>query len=191
MRALESSAAGQREFHAATRMEGFLESASPAMRAIERIIADIAPTNIPVLLVGEAGSGKEALALHIHRLSPRRNDTFVKLGCAGLRPRSQNGKGFPFPAEAGTLFWEEIGALRIACQAELMQELANGDTTNQGNASESRFICSTSRDLEEEMRAGRFREELYYRINGVCLRLPPLRLRREDNAGLAEQVLRE
>jgi len=150
------------------------------MQAIERVIEDIAPTDIPILLVGESGSGKDALALRIHRLSAWRDNAFVKLSCAGLRPGSQNGTGMVPSSGAGTLFLDEIGDLHPRLQHELMRSLANGKSGSLGPSLTSRLICSTSRDLEEEMRAGRLWEELYYRINGVCLRLPPLRHRRED-----------
>jgi two-component system response regulator AtoC len=165
----------------------FVHGVSPAMRALERTIADIAPTDIPVLLVGESGTGKEVVALEIHRLSRRWNEAFVKCGCAGLTGESiaarlncgQRDIG-DSATSSGTLFLDEISHLDSASQARLLNLLPNsvGVPTEQGSS--ARIISSTTHNLEEEMRNGRFFEELYYRINGVCLRMPPLRHRKDD-----------
>jgi two-component system response regulator AtoC len=158
----------------------FVAGVSPAMRALERVIADIAPTDIPVLLLGESGTGKEIVAMQIHRLSQHRNEPFVKMSCVALTPESFNGRlHYPDPANgavSGSLFLDEISQLDAACQPKLLHVLPDGEEPGAA----PRVISSTSRNLDEEMRAGRFREELYYRVNGVCLRLPPLRHRKED-----------
>jgi DNA-binding NtrC family response regulator len=172
----------------------YVVAASPAMRALERVIADIAPTNIPVLLVGESGTGKEAVALQIHGLSTRSRDPFVKVSCAAVTPE-YFGNGHPAritgsnQGQAGTLFLDEISELEIACQPKLLHILLEGDGIHPTAGSPPRVIAATNRNLEEEMHAGRFREELYYRINGVCLRLPPLRHRRQDIPGLVDHFL--
>ncbi len=176
----------------------FVRGESPAMRALERIIEDIAPTDIPVLLQGESGTGKEILALEIHRRSRRCQQPFVKLNCAALTQASfeerallsGNGNANGSEAFGGTLFLDEIGELDPALQPKLLHVLpeGNGAATPHRLA---RLICATSRNLEELLRAGRFREELYYRINGVCLRLPPLRQCKKDIPQLVEFFLRK
>lgn len=169
----------------------YVFGSSPAMRALERVIHDIAPTDIPVLLLGESGTGKEVVALEIHRRSLRGEQPFVKISCATLSPAQINGR---FPAGssaghfAGTLFLDEIADLDPECQARLLHALPDGNATN-GHGGGARVICSSGRNLEELMRAGRLREELYYRINGVCLRLPPLRHCKADIPALVDFFL--
>jgi two-component system response regulator AtoC len=177
----------------------YVPAASAAMRAVERVVADIAPTDIPILLVGEIGTGKEIVAAHIHRLSQRSQQPFVKMSCAALTPeffqagRSHGANGGSAGLELpGTVLLDEISELDAACQPRLLHALpdSEGLSGNGGGITiVGRIISTTSRNLEEQMRAGRFREELYYRINGVCLRLPPLRQRREDVLVLAEHFL--
>jgi len=171
----------------------YLRAVSSAMRAIEQVIADIAPTDIPVLLVGESGTGKDVVGLHIHRLSPRRQKSFRKVICSSLTPEAQfpsdtNIQSHLLGSGGGTLFLDEVSELSPAAQSHLLQALSEGERSS-GEGLGERLVCATSRNLEEQMRAGRFREELYFRINGVCLRLPPLRHRQEDLAGLAEYFL--
>jgi two-component system response regulator AtoC len=171
----------------------FVHGASPAMRAIERTIADIASTDIPVLLVGESGTGKEVVALEIHRLSRHRDEPFVKCGCSGLtgdslsaRLQLAENESAADPANNGSLFLDGINHLELAAQGRLLQLLPDGTGTPPQGCHGMRFISSTTRNLEDEMKGGRFREELYYRINGVHLRLPPLRDRKEDIPALLE-----
>jgi two-component system, NtrC family, response regulator AtoC len=178
--------------------EYFVPGVSPSMRALERTIADIAPTDIPVLLVGGSGAGKEVMALEIHRLSKRWNEAFVKCGCAGLTAESlaarlncgdgSKGEG---TTGGGSLFLDEISNLDLPSQARLLDILPDGTRMTAENRVSMRIISSTTRNLEEEMRNGRFREELYYRINGVSLRLPPLRQRRDDISGLLDFFLKK
>jgi len=171
---------------------------SPAMRALERTIADIAPTEIPVLLVGESGTGKEVVALEIHRLSQRWSEAFVKFGCAGLSSDSlvahlqkrESGLG-DSAASGGSLFLDEISHLEPASQARLLHLLPDGNGTPYPGCYGVRVISSTTRNLEDEMSAGRFREELYYRISGVHIRLPPLRNRKEDIPALLDFFLKK
>jgi two-component system, NtrC family, response regulator AtoC len=177
----------------------FVRGVSPAMRALERTIADIASTDIPVLLVGESGTGKEVVALEIHRLSRRWNEAFVKCGCAGLNNESLAARLLN-PAEhakgngtngGGSLFLDEISQLDSATQSRLLNLLPDGAGVPSENCLSVRLISSTTRDLEDEMRHGRFREELYYRINGVYLRLPPLRQRMEDVPALCNFFIKK
>ncbi len=162
-------------------------SHSPGMQAIERAIADIAPTDIPVLLVGESGTGKEWLAAEIHRLSPSCEEPFVKVSCASLTVkalnawsrRTDNGRGKGQKA-IGTVFLDEISDLEPPCQGKLLPALPGDNGVPLGPCLGARVIASTWRNLQEEVRAARFRGDLYYRINGVCLRVPPLRQRKED-----------
>ena len=168
----------------------FVGGVSPAIRALERVITDVAPTDIPILLVGESGTGKEAVALELHRRSKNSNELFVKCSCAGLvvesfRIHLVNG------TRGGTTFFDDVGRLDAASQAVLLQFLSDGSSPLQGRFLRDRVISSTTCNLEEEMRAGRFREELYYRINGVCLRLPALRQRQEDVPLLLDHFLRK
>lgn len=176
----------------------FVRGVSPAMRALERVIADVAPTDVPILLVGESGTGKEVVALEVHRRSRNSNESFVKCSCAGLAPeslRSHLGDGTQSGGEIAsrscTTFFDDISRLDTANQGVLVQFLSDNGSASQGYCLRDRVISSTTRDLEEEMRAGRFREELYYRINGVCLRLPSLRQRSEDVPLLLDHFLKK
>src|ERR1700688_1940888 len=171
----------------------FVHGASAAMRALERTIADIASTDIPVLLVGESGTGKEVVALEIHRLSRRRNEPFVKCGCSGLTGDTLSARllcaanvSAADAATGGSLFLDGINHLEPAVQSLLLPLLPDGSGTPAQGCQSMRIISSTTRNLEEEMKGGRFREELYYRINGVHLRLPRLPDRREDIPALLE-----
>jgi two-component system response regulator AtoC len=176
---------------------GWITGASAAMQTLEGVISEIAPTDIPVLLVGESGTGKEMFANRIHRLSRRCDEPLVRVSCVstnaeafaaelGLNPgdrrESRN-------SAAGTVFLDEIGELDGACQRNLLCALPDGDAETRRGLVRARVISTTSRNLNEDMRLGRFRSELYYRINGACLRLPPLRDRKEDILALAEYFL--
>jgi two-component system, NtrC family, response regulator AtoC len=171
----------------------FVPGSSPAMRALERTIADIASTDIPVLLVGESGTGKEVLALEIHRRSRRRNEPFVKCGCSGMTGDSLTARMQRADQDSsakvesnGSLFLDGINHLEAGAQERLLHLLPDGTGRPAQGCHSMRVISSTTRNLEDEMKNGRFREELYYRINGVHLRLPPLRDRREDIPALLE-----
>jgi two-component system, NtrC family, response regulator AtoC len=176
----------------------FVHGVSPAMRAMERTIADIAPTDIPIMLVGESGTGKEVVALEIHRLSARWNEAFVKFGCSGLTAdsitaRLQCGENIKEEdaLSGGSFFLDEINQLEPAAQGRLLNLLPDGSGAPSPGCLSVRVISSTTRNLEDEMRNGRFREELYYRINGVHLRLPPLRNRKEDIPALLDFFLKK
>jgi two-component system response regulator AtoC len=176
---------------------GFVCGISPAMQTLESVISEIAPTNIPVLLVGESGTGKEIFANRVHQLSGHRDELLARISCAAVNPATfsqELGMSGIGPAEAttgafGTVFFDEISELDSGCQRSLLCALPDGDVGDRRGLMKARVISTTSRNLDEEMRAGRFRSELYYRINGVCLRLPPLRERKQDIPLLADFFL--
>jgi two-component system, NtrC family, response regulator AtoC len=184
--------AGVPEYGART-YQYFVHGSSPAMRALERTVADIASTEIPVLLVGESGTGKEVVALEIHRLSRRRSEPFVKCGCSGLTgeslaarlQRAENVLSAD-AAGGGSLFLDGINHLEMAAQGRILDLLPDASGTPPDGCHSIRVISSTTRNLEDEMKSGRFREELFYRINGVQLQLPRLRDRKEDIPTLLE-----
>lgn len=185
--------------------EGELIAESPSMRRILKLLVRVAPTPSAVLLTGETGTGKEMLAREIHRASGR-SGPFAALNCAAIpetlfesqlfghekgaftgADRMQ--QGHIEQASGGTLFLDEIGELSPAMQPKLLRFLQErvfmrvGGTRN--IRSDARLICATNRDLEAEVRAGRFREDLYHRIAVLPVELSPLRERREDIAALA------
>jgi two-component system, NtrC family, response regulator AtoC len=176
----------------------FVGGICPAMQTLESVLSEIAPTNIPVLLVGESGTGKAVFAQRLHRLSSRSEERLVSIACAAMNPAllttelglngTANSEFCDPESSIGTVFFEEISELDAGCQRNLLYALPGDGTPRRGSLA-ARVICTTSRNLDEEMRAGRFRSELYYRINGVCLRLPPLRDRREDIPILVEFFL--
>ena len=177
----------------------YLAGISPVMVTLQGLVAEIAPTNIPILLIGEIGTGKEAFAQHIHQRSERHHEPFVKIACASKREDSfaadlglnGNWNGESAMGSVGTLLFDEISELSAGCQRNLLYALPDGDEEPNPEAKQltARVISTTNKNLDEETRAGRFRSELFYRINGVCLRLPPLRERKEDISLLAEFFL--
>jgi two-component system response regulator AtoC len=179
------------------RDRGFVSGMSQAMRTLESVIAEIAPTNIPVLLAGECGTGKAMYARRVHDLSERSSEPFVKVACASMNTTTfsselalNSGDNGEAPKNLpGTVFFDEINELDAACQRHLLYALPDGDARPRRGLLVARVVSTTSRNLEEEMRAGHFRGELYYRVNGVCLRLPPLRERKEDIPLLVEFFL--
>lgn len=146
------------------------------MKGLDRVIRELADNDVPVLLIGEGGTGKKATAERIHLLSARREHAFEILSCAQLSLEQFQGELLGRP---GTLFLEEIGDLNRECQEQLLALIPVAESNGNG-ASKARLIFGTARDLELDVRSGRFREDLYYRISAVSLRLPPLRQRRED-----------
>ncbi len=177
---------------------GFVAGMCPAMQTLESVIAEIAPTNIPVLLTGESGTGKEMFAQRIHRLSSRGEASMMKIACASMNSATfsadlglgTNGNSASDAAHAaGTVFFDEISELDSTCQRNLVYALPDGDARPRRGLLGARVISATNRNLDDEMRAGRFRSELYYRINGVCLRLPALRDRKDDIPLLVEFFL--
>ncbi len=174
---------------------------SPRMRDVYQFIARVAPRDITVMVFGESGTGKELVARAIHRTSGRANKPCVAINCAALAENLleselfghekgaftgaiQQKKGKLEIAEGGTVFLDEIGELAPLLQAKLLRVLQEREFERVGGTRtiklDVRLITATNRDLEEEVKRGRFREDLFYRLNVVSLRMPALRERRED-----------
>jgi two-component system, NtrC family, response regulator AtoC len=180
----------------------FVEGVSPSMCGVEAVMREVAQSEVPVLLLGERGSGKKATARRVHELSRRGGQSFRVVSCATLEgSQFDDSDGQAGLAGPGTVFLDEVGNLSADCQARLLRTLTAGSGVGgsgaggNGNGGRSqvlaRLICGSARDLEVEMKAGNLREDLYYRVSGVCLRLPPLRQRREDIPMLMEHFLRK
>jgi two-component system response regulator AtoC len=154
------------------------------MRTVEAVIRELAHSSIPVLLLGERGTGKRTIARRIHQNGGWGKGQFCSIDCHGFSPADL------IPAQAGgTLYLDEIGDLNPVCQQVLLDYISQDG--NNGSARKTmRVICGTSRDLESEVRTGSFREDLYYRLSGVCLRIPPLRQRKEDISELISFFLK-
>src|SRR5579863_1025788 len=170
----------------------FAEGVSPSMQSVEAVIREVAQSEVPVLLLGESGVGKKATARRVHDLSRRGRQPFRVVSCATLK----SDKFADLAAHAGllgegTVFLEEVAELTAEGQAWMIQALTRGTGKDGGTDGLARLIFGSARDLEAEVRAGNLREDLYYRISGVCLRLPPLRQRREDISILVEHFLRK
>ena len=181
-----------------------------AMKRVFRLMEKVAPTEATVLIQGETGSGKELAARAIHTLSGRSNEEYVCINCAAI-PESlieselfghEKGaftgavsarNGLIEAADGGTLFLDEIGELPLEAQARLLRVLQEGEIRRVGSTVsrkvDVRLIAATHRNLKALARTGHFREDLYYRLNVVQLKLPPLRDRGEDILGLAKTLL--
>lgn len=177
---------------------GFVYGQSEAILAVNAIVGEISRTDIPVLLQGESGTGKDVYGSLIHQLSVMRDLPFVKLSCTVLAPGELLGKvkaslgawnGEPHES-AGTLFLDGIDELDLDCQRVLLAMLQERETATDGRMG-FRLLSATTRNIDREIGLGRFRRELYFRINGVCIKLPPLRERKEDIAMLAEYFLQK
>lgn len=181
-------------------LEGII-GASPAIGRVIGSVRQIAPTDIPVLITGESGTGKELVAHAIHRNSKRAKKPFKPLNCAGLSASileselfghvkgaftgaERERQGVFEYADGGTLFLDEIGDMPMEMQAKLLRVLESGEVVRVGSNEprhvDVRLISATNHDLRELIKQGRFREDLYFRIRGVEINLPPLRARRED-----------
>lgn len=183
---------------------------STAMRAVIEQVTAIAPFNTTVLVTGETGTGKEIVARALHQHSPRRNRPLVAMNCAAVPEQlledelfghvkgaftgAQNAREGRFEqADGGTLFLDEIGDMSLALQSKLLRVLQEREFEKLGSSRTTRvdvrIIAATSSDLERRVNEGSFRADLYYRLNVVHLRLPPLRARRDDIRPLAEKLL--
>jgi transcriptional regulator with GAF, ATPase, and Fis domain len=196
--------------HAHSQSDGIL-TADPGMARLLQTVHQIATTDLPVLIEGETGTGKELIARAVYRHSARVKGPFVALNCAAI-PATLIGSelfgfvqgaftganrdrvGFIGAAHRGTLFLDEIGDLPLDQQPHLLRVLQSGEFTRLGNARtekvDVRFIAATNRDLESEVKAGRFRADLFFRLSAITLRLPPLRDRPHDTRLLAEHFVR-
>jgi DNA-binding NtrC family response regulator len=184
---------------------------SPSMIALYKDIARVAPTKTTVLVVGESGTGKELVARAIHQHSPRSNGPFIPVNCGALTETLleaelfghvrgaftgavNDRKGLWEEADGGTLFLDEIGETSPSMQVKLLRVLQEGEMRRVGASRpvqiDVRVVAATNRDLEKEVPQGRFREDLFYRLSVVTLRVPPLRERRTDIPLLAERFQR-
>jgi two-component system response regulator HydG len=190
---------------------GGLLGASAALRAVVETLRQAAPTSASVLLVGESGTGKELAARLVHDLSPRAAGPFVPINCAAIPETILESELFGYErgaftgaagrkegrferADGGTLFLDEVGEMSPGVQVKLLRVLQDGVVDRLGGTApvrvDVRVVAATNKDLAAEVRAGRFREDLFYRLDVVSVRLPPLRERREDVALLAAAFLR-
>ncbi len=185
---------------------------SPHMAEVFNLISQVAPTKAGILVIGESGTGKELVAKALHYNSPRRNKPFVTINCTAIPENLleaemfgyvkgsftgavSNKPGLVETAHTGTLFLDEVGEIPLSIQAKLLRFLQEsefrrvGDTD--GKKIDVRIIAATNKVLEEEMESGAFREDLYYRLNVIRIRLPPLRERDEDIPLLVDHFLKK
>ncbi|MCS7152835.1 MAG: sigma-54 dependent transcriptional regulator [Bacteroidia bacterium] len=170
------------------------------LRAVE-LAARVAPTNVPVLILGENGTGKEIFSHIIHQLSPRRDKPFLAINCGAIPEGTMDSelfghekgaftsayesrKGYFEVANGGTLFLDEIGEMPLGTQARLLRVLETGEYLRVGSSkvqkTDVRLIAATNKDLLRLIRKGRFREDLYHRLNTITIHVPPLRERGRD-----------
>ncbi|HKC59679.1 MAG TPA: sigma 54-interacting transcriptional regulator [Myxococcales bacterium] len=189
---------------------GDILGACDAIRDIFRKVDKVAGTNIDVLVTGESGTGKELIARELHRRSPRKAGPFVAINCGAIPEQLLESELFGHAkgaftgavaarpgkfqaANGGTLFLDEIGEMPPTLQVKLLRALQDRQVTrvgeNRPEPVDIRIVSATNKDLEEEMKAGRFREDVFYRINVVHLHLPPLRERGDDAVMLAKYFL--
>jgi two-component system, NtrC family, response regulator AtoC len=192
--------------------EGLSLCASAKMQPVRELVVKVATTNTTVLLRGESGVGKEIVARAIHKASPRAAKQFLKVNCAALPGELLESELFGHEkgaftgayrqkpgkfeaADGGTLLLDEIGEMPLRLQAKLLHVLQDGEFSRVGGekviGTDVRLIASTNRDLEAAMRSHQFREDLYYRLNVIEIRIPPLRERREEIPILVEHFRRK
>nr|WP_038149115.1 sigma-54 dependent transcriptional regulator [Tolumonas lignilytica] len=190
---------------------GFIGS-SLQMQAVYRILESAAPSKATVFITGESGTGKEVCAETLHKISPRKEKPLVVLNCAAI-PRDlieseifghvkgaftgaqSDREGAAARADGGTLFLDEICEMELDLQAKLLRFIQTGTFQRVGGSKletvDVRFVCATNRDPIAEVQAGRFREDLYYRLHVIPVALPPLRERGEDVLAIARRFLRQ
>ncbi|MDH5525800.1 MAG: sigma-54 dependent transcriptional regulator [Nitrospirota bacterium] len=192
------------------RRSGTMIGESSPMRQVQRLIDKVAASNAPVLVLGESGTGKELVAREIHRRSPRAGGAFVAVNCAALSEGLLESELFGHEkgaytgaagmrkgrfelADSGTLFLDEIGELSPAIQVKLLRFLQEKEFERVGGSKtirvDVRVVAATHRNLKQQLAEGKFREDLYYRLNVISIEMPPLRARREDIPALAEHFL--
>ena len=183
---------------------------SNAMSVIMETIQQVAATNVPILITGDSGVGKEVVAREIHQRSLRAQKSFIKVNCAAIPPNLLEGELFGFEkgaftgavaskparfekAENGTLFLDEIGELAQGVQAKFLHVLQDGTFNRLGSnkvlRSNARIVVATNQDIEKLVKSGHFRPDLYFRLNVIRIHIPPLRERRSDIPLLAEHFL--
>ena len=184
---------------------------SPAMMQVMRLVTQVARTDATVLVIGESGTGKELIAQAIHTLSPRAKAPFVAVNCGAIPETLQESEFFGHvkgaftgafrtkiglfeQADNGTLFLDEVGETSLATQVKLLRFLQEGEVRKVGDNKpanvDARLVAATNQDLVSMIEAGTFREDLYYRLNIVCVEVPPLRDREGDIELLANFFLR-
>lgn len=198
------------EVEEARQYDGELVGRAPSFLRALGLLQRAAPSDVPVLILGDSGTGKELAARALHRMSLRRHRPFMPVECSGL-PESlfeselfgyEQGaftganrakRGLVAATAGGTLFLDEIGDVPLAVQVKLLRLLESGTYRRVGGTeshrADYRLVCATHRDLEAMVREGTFRQDLYYRINAFPVTLPPLRERRSDIAALCESFL--
>ncbi len=211
-RALQTRELTEENRHLKQQIEGRYEmlGQSPALTEIRNQIARVAPTNGRVLILGESGTGKELIARAVHKMSRRANNPFIKVNCAAIPEelieselfgsdrgaftgavKTRDGKFLQ--ADGGTLFLDEIGDMSLSVQAKVLRALEQGEFERVGGVKtfqvDVRVIAATNKNLHAEVEQGKFREDLYFRLNVVPLTAPPLRERRADIPELAEHFL--
>jgi DNA-binding NtrC family response regulator len=190
--------------------EADLLGRSPLMLALYKKIARVAPTNSTVLVSGESGTGKELVARAVHKYSSRAGGSFIPINCGALAENlleselfghkrgaftgaTNDRRGLWEEASGGTLFLDEVGETSQAMQVKLLRALQEKEIRRVGDSRstrvDTRIIAATNRNLEDEVKAGRFREDLFYRLNVVTLQIPALRERRSDIPLLAERFI--
>ena len=200
VRLRNANTALQGKVDAAFGFEGIIGD-SPAIRKVISTIKQVGPSMIPVLITGESGTGKELVAQAVHNQSKRAAKRYVTFNCAGqseslledqlfghargaFTGADKDREGVFEYADKGTLFLDEIGDMPLTMQAKLLRVLESGEVvrlgTNAAHHADVRFVSATNRNLHESITDGAFREDLYFRINGAEVHLPPLRERRED-----------
>jgi len=209
--AVAASAVADREGASAPADEWFgMVGRSPAWLEVRKVIEKAAASPFSVLITGETGTGKELVARAIHRISSRRDGPFLKINGAAIPPTLWEAEMFGYEkgaftgavqskpgrfelADGGTFFLDEVGEVPLAVQGKLLRVLQDRQFERVGGVktltADVRLICASNRDLRRETERGLFREDLYYRINGIPIHLPPLRERREDLMPLAEFFL--
>ncbi|MEJ0005677.1 MAG: PEP-CTERM-box response regulator transcription factor [Steroidobacteraceae bacterium] len=211
MRELETENIRLREQTGSMALEGII-GASDAMRALCRAVEKVAPTTATVLVLGESGTGKELVARALHRLSGRAHEPFVAINCAAIPENLLESELFGYEKGAftgaaqrtlgklelagkGTVFLDEMGEMPATLQAKLLRVLQERSVERIGGRTpvplESRIVCATNRNLDELIAAGKFRDDLFYRISEVSLKIPALRERQGDSVLLAQWLLQQ
>ncbi len=183
---------------------------SPAWMEVRKVIEKASASPLPVLITGETGTGKELVARAIHSISGRREGPFIKINGAAIPPTLWEAEVFGYEkgaftgavtskpgrfelADGGTFFLDEVGEVPVSMQGKLLRVLEDREFERVGGVrtitADARLICASNRDIRKRIEAGKFREDLFYRINGIPIQLPPLKARREDILPLAEYFL--